>query len=174
MSVLISPHSITQKKTYATGITGLVVPAAATDVFTIFGSSTKTIVVVHFEVTGAVSSKAMADVQLIKRSTANTGGTATNPAAVPMDSTNAAGTATISAYTANPTLGTSVGIIHANKLLLGVSGTDQPQSIAFNFDRDGKTQGVYLRGTGEGLCLNLNGGTFSSPSLSIDVAWYEE
>lgn len=116
----------------------------------------------------------MADVQIIKRSTANTGGTATNPAAVPLDSTNGAATATVSAYTANPTLGTSLGLIHANKLLLGVSGADQPQSIAFNFDHDGKTQGVYLRGTSEGLCVNLNGGTFSNPSLSIDVAWYEE
>lgn len=163
-----------QKQTYSAAITGLVIPASATDVLTIYGSSTKTIIVTHIEVTGTASAKAISDVQIIKRSAANTGGTSTTLTNVPHDSANPAGTATVRAYTANPTLGTSVGLLHANKLSFSVSGTDVAQTVLFTFDSDGKTQGVYLRGTNEGLCLNLNGGTLTSPSMSLALEWYEE
>jgi len=162
-----------QRNTYAAAVTDLVSVASATDIFTIYGSASKTIVVTQVEVTGTSASKTIVDVLLIKRSTANTGGTSSAPTVVPLDSTNPAGTGTVLAYTANPTLGTAVGTVHSNKLPLSVGATDSPQSVLLLFDGNSITQGVYLRGTGEGLCVNLNGASLSSPLLNIDVIWYE-
>jgi hypothetical protein len=46
---------------------------------------------------------------IAKRSTANTGGTSAAPGIVPYDSNNAAATATVLQYTANPVAGVLVG-----------------------------------------------------------------
>ena len=88
----------------------------------ILGSASKVVRVtsVRISVTGSVS--ATFSVQLVKRSTADTGGTSTALTLVPYDSTNAAATATALAYTANPTLGTSVGNIRVDKLDAVTSG----------------------------------------------------
>lgn len=158
-------------QSYSAAAVGFVPPASATDVFTITGSATKTIRINKIRVTGTTTSgSAIKTVfNLIKRSTAATGGTRVAATAVPHDSTNAAATATVGHYTANPTVGTPVGTIRSiagSVSATGISGGD----IVFEFEIN---QPIILRGITEQLAVNLNGVTITGPIMSISVDWSE-
>lgn len=163
-----------QKTTYSATITALVGAATATDIFTLTGSATKTVRINHVEISGTQTTSAVRDVLLLRRSTANTGGTSTNPTRVSHDSTNAAATATVNAYTVNPTLGTLVGTIRTGKLDIEstnlVGGSDH---LIFDFGtRPG--QAIVLRGIAEVFAVNLNGVTSAGNSMDVAIEWTEE
>jgi hypothetical protein len=171
--------------TYAATKIGLVPAASPTDVFTITGAANVVVHVTHIEISGITDSAVAvaADCQLVRRSTANSGGTSTNsPALVPFDSTNAAASATVLSYTANPTLGTLVGTaraaLRAQKLMLTLgtyTATDFPPVAPIVWDfSDTQGQAIILRGTGEVLAVNLNAVTLvGTVSLNISVEWIE-
>lgn len=162
------------KATYSASVISLLLSAATTDFFTLTGSGTKTIRITQMAVDFTGGGNLVA-VQVVKRSTANTGGTSTTPAAVPHDSSDAAGSATVRAYTVNPTvLGSLVGTIRADRVdspLL--TSTTAPAETVYSFGvRPSKA--VVLRGTGEVLAFNLNGATLSGANVSIYIEWTEE
>jgi hypothetical protein len=167
--------------TYSAAITNLVPAASATDIFTLTGSATKTIRITRVSVsaTSSAATAAALDCVLLKRSTANTAGTSTNPTKVPYDSASAAATATVNAYTANPTTGTLVGNFHVQKLiqpLATYTATDFPpmQPIIWEFGIR-PSQAIVLRGTGEVFAVNLNGVTATATaSFDISIEWTEE
>lgn len=161
-----------QKATYSASIVGLVAANTATDIFTIFGSATKTIRVTRLTLTGTQTTATQNNFLVIKRSTANTAGTSTTPAAVPHDSTNPAATAVVRAYTANPTLGTTVGTIIARKVYIGTATGNSDEFISEFGTRN--CQAVVLRGTGECLSVNLNSVTVTGNNLNIRIEWTEE
>ncbi len=104
--------------------TNLAVASGATDFLTIVGSSTKKIEVLKITLGGLATALTVADIVLLKRSTANSGGTSTAPTAVPLDSNDIAASAAVKAYTANPaTLGTLVGNILSRKVVLDAAAT---------------------------------------------------
>lgn len=160
--------------TYST-TTGVVGTAAtATDVFTIYGSGTKTIKVlkVYLDTTQTIAGTNIWI--LMKRSTANTGGTSTATVRVPHDSNNAAATATALIYSANPAaLGTLVGNIAVSKVFSPPIGTFGDEYL-WDFDQlNGEP--ITLRGTGEGLTLNFNGAaTPAGEAINIRAIWTEE
>ena len=166
------------KTTYSAAITGLTIAAAATDVFTITGSATKTIRVTKFVISGTQTTASNEDILILKRSTANTLGTSTNPTRVPHDSNNAAATATINAYTANPTLGTLVGVLRSNKFVVGAISSGGSFSATLNilpYDfGNSPSQAIVIRGTSQVLALNLNAQTLVASSLDIYIEWTEE
>ena len=167
-----------QKATYSACITGLVTATTPTDVFTISGSATKTIKITRLGFTGLQTTSALRDIVLLKRSTANTGGTSTAPVAVSYDSNNAAATAVVTAYTANPTaLGTLVGNMRSYKYPLDANptGTSAVPSTPVEWmfgDKGG--QAITLRGATQLFCVNLNSVTSTGDSLDIFVEWTEE
>ena len=109
---------------------------------------------------------------MIVRSTANTGGTSSNPVITPNDSNNAAATAAINLYSANPTVGIAVGTIRARKLNLGVPGA--AGTIEWKFS-DVNDQAIVLRGIAQVLCLNFNGQAVPSGTLiDIEVEFVED
>lgn len=165
------------KATYrAASVTGLAVAGAATDVFTITGSATKTIRIIKVSVAGTQTVAATNDIVFLKRSTANTAGTSTTRTAVPMDSNSAAATATVRTYTANPTLGTLVGNLMVTQMVIPVAGggasTQSTQPLEWKFGDTG--QAVVLRGTGEVFALNLNGQTITGSNFNLWIEWTEE
>jgi hypothetical protein len=171
------------KGTFTASSTFTTLAASATDFFTIYGSGTKTIRVLKVYLTNLSTGTAAVNdvVSVIKRSTAPSGGTATTITACPLDSTNAAVTATVKIWTANPTPGTAVGTIATYQingyLTGGSSSTNIPNFPKYClFDADKFGQACVLRGTGEGLCLNLGGVTQAgtSPKIDIEVVWTEE
>jgi hypothetical protein len=161
------------KTTYSAGITGFTPAATPTDFFQITGSATKTVRLLRVSISGFATAAISEDVQLLKRSTASTGGTPTAATIVPHDSNNAAGTAVVNSFAANPSpLGTLTGLVRAAKLNLGATGA--AGSIVWDFTtRNG--QGLVLRAVAQSLNLNWNGAAVPAGTLlDIDVEFTEE
>jgi len=163
------------KATYSAAITDLATAALATDIFTITGSATKTVRITKLWFFTEQTTAALDDILLIKRSTANSAGTSTAPAKVPYDSNNAAATATVLAYTVNPTLGTTVGLMRSYNMegSTGSGGQNVPVYLFEQFG-DGPSQAIVLRGTGEVLAFNLNSITIAGSKFNISIEWTEE
>jgi hypothetical protein len=181
--VSITPNTVT---TYMAR-SALITPASSpTDVFTLYGSSTKTITVLKIEVIYEVSSGGdteQTNVFLIKRSTANSGGTATTLTNVPLDSNNASATATATSYSSsNPTTGAAVGTIMSGVLtsaygstLTTPNGTGPCPLFTKLYVAHLETQGIVLRGTAQGIAVNLNGTVNgSSPTFAVIFTWTEK
>lgn len=160
-------------QTYAASIVGLVpLAAGATDLFTISGSATKTVKVLSLHISGNATTAVTVPLSIIKRSAANTGGTSTAPTVTPHDSNNAAGTAVVLAYTANPTaLGATVGMLDTFKLDLPASATATNVNLDEDFN-DG--QPYVLRGTAQILAINLNTSAITAGNLTVAIHWTEE
>ena len=163
-----------ENKTYSASAVGLVPPAAATDVFTITGSAGKTIKILRVELSGTTTagSGLSVNASLVKRSTANSGGTSVATAITPHDSANSAATATVLQYTANPTLGTSVGSPRSKRYSMATAGSLVADAI-WDF-RTRPSQAVVLRGTGQVLAINLGGATITGPLIHCNIEWTEE
>lgn len=168
------------KRTYALSYVGLVPASAATDIWAICGSASATVRVTRITVNGSAGTAVAVPVSLIKRSTANTGGTIEagapfSGAAIvgyPYSSGFSAGTAKVTAWTANPTTGTAVGTISTQEPFLAAT-TALGSGAEFNFgNRPGSA--VVLNGTAQCLAVNLNATTISSGSLNITTEWTEE
>jgi hypothetical protein len=145
-----------------------------TDIFTITGSATKIIKIRRIFFAGVKSASAIVDVLLVKRSTANTGGTSTAIPIVPNDSTNSAATAVVRNYTANPTLGTTLGFVDNKKYFIN-GGISDISNQLFEFNGTLK-QPIVLRGIGEVLAVNLNATatTMAGGNWLIGVEFTEE
>ena len=161
------------KTTYSNGIIGFTPVATPTDFWQILGSATKTIRVLRVSISGFATAAISVDLQLIKRSTASTGGTPTAPTIAPHDSNDAAPTGVVNSFAANPSaLGTIVGIVSAAKLNLGATGA--AGSVVWDFTtRNG--QGIVLRGVAQQLALNWAGAAVPAGTLlNCDVEFSEE
>lgn len=169
--------SVTQaggyKNTYSAAIANVAMATSPTDVFTLIGSASKLVRVLRVGFSALQTTAAGRDVLLIKRSTANSGGTSTTPTVVSYDSTQISGTAVARSYTANPaSLGTAVGTIFARKTLVGAL-TGAADSLIIEFGNNcGKH--VILRGVAETLAINLNSVSSSGGVFSIFIEWTEE
>lgn len=165
------------RTTFSAGVVGLVPPASATDIFTISGSATpgRKVKVLKIEVSGIATAAAAIPFSVVKRSTANTGGTATNPAAVAHEAiTGLSASATVAAYTANPTTGTLVGVLQAKRGTLLTSAAGTPASpTPFDFTT-ANSKFPTLNGPNEVIALNMNGATAAGNALDIFVTFAEE
>jgi hypothetical protein len=163
-----------RKATYSATAVFSPTATAATDVFTITGSATKTIRVTRLTVFGTETTAATQIVEILKRSTANSGGTSAASTAVPHDSNNSAATATVLSYTANPTtLGTLLATIRTGRPFFGSGATPQDPSSTYVFG-DVNEQAIVLRGTGQVLAVSLNSASIIGVSLRCWVEWTEE
>lgn len=145
---------------------------AATDIFTLTGSATKTCDVTHIQISCTATAAVASDVILLKRSTADTAGTSSPVTAVPLDSNSAAGTCTVLAYTANPTTGSLVGNVSIDKSAISTA-TGAPQALIDDFGIR-QTQPLILRGVAQVAAVNLNGATLAGLSCDIEVEWTEQ
>lgn len=146
--------------------------ATPTDIFALIGSGTKTVRLLRIIISGYANAAISTALQLLKRSTANSGSTPVDPAIVPHDSNDAAATAVFRTYTAtNPTTGTLVGAIEAEYLNQGVTGAAGRIDWDFTKNND---KAVVLRGTGELACVNWNGAAVpAGTKLTVRCEWAE-
>lgn len=156
------------KATYVAS--GTVVPVTgATDLVTIIGSATKLVKLIRVVFSGTIATAAISgSVSIVKRSSADTAGTSTAPTIIPLDSSNAVVTAVLAAYTANPTLGTTVGTIWQAKYLYVIAASGNPAILTIDFNQLG--QAGTLRGVTQQLALNLNAVAFASAG-SVDYSF---
>ena len=161
------------RATYSASTTALASVASATDVFTLTGSATKTVRVRSVSLSCVATAGSVQSVLLIMRSTADTVGTFTNEVEVPNDDLNAAASATVLSYTANPTLGTAIGTVGSSKFACNSSAGNALAPVTIAFGGRGQ-QYPTLRGTTDVFAVNLNSTTISGSSLDLYVEWTEE
>ncbi len=164
-----------RKATYSGSTIAYTPYATPQDIVGVIGSASKRVRVLRFAVSGRATQANQLDVQLVKRSTADTGGTPSALAAVAHDSNDGAASATCNSYGAAPTAGTLVGAIRAQQINLsatGSGGAAVPAEFDFGTAND---KAVVLNSGSEGLYLNLNGATMPAGTvLNVFVEWSEE
>lgn len=162
-----------EPQTYSASSSAFVSAVTPTDVFIINGSASKIIRIHRINVSGTTTSGSAirCTINLVRRSTANTGGTPVASSVALYDSTNAAATAVAQHYTANPTVGTSAGIVRSVNTSFQVSGITNSTLFydLLKFD----SQPIVLRGVAQGLAVNLNGTTITGGIVSVSVEWSE-
>jgi len=165
------------KSTYSACVSDFAPVVTPTDIISIFGSATKTIRITYVGISGTRTAATQTEFRLIKRSSANSGG-APPPTAltkVTHDSNNIAASAAVNSYAANPTLGTTVGSVRTQKVTLQVTASASAMTgVEFTFGNRPGAQAIVLRGTAEGLCINLGGTTMAGGALDIIIEWTEE
>lgn len=171
------------KASYMAASTFVAPAASTTDLFEIYGSSTKTVKVLRVELSYKSSTiqSATDECFLLRRSTANSSGTSETLDNLKLDTNNSSATAVAKSYTANPTTGTLVGRIAARIATPSAPPagaylplTAIPASVLFDANVAG--QPIVLRGTSEGLVVNFNGTIPSggTPRLAVTFYWTEE
>lgn len=166
-----------QLPTYAAA--GHFTPAvtASKDILSIVGSASKTVRVTRLECSGTSTAAASIPVVVNKYTTATSGGTATTLSGVPVDSSDAAATAVVKAYTAAPTLGSGGGAVRAATLQTGLPAGVGEVPMSFNFADalPPERMGVVLRGTAQALVVTV-GATALSAGTALDctVEWTEQ
>lgn len=169
---VLAIDSESTKTCYSVGASGFTPVATATDFFTIIGSGTKTIRVRRIVVAGIATAASNVAINLIKRSTANSGGTAASLTIPPHDANDVAATAVVSTYSVNPTLGTGVGNVRSGNLNLGAAGAAGVLDWDFSNRND---KAIVLRGIAQTLALNFGGVAVpGGTSMSMWVSWTEE
>lgn len=151
-------------------------PAASpTDILAIGGSATKLIKVRQILLSGSASAATNILPTLVRRSAANTGGTATTPSFLPRDINDPAATAALKVWTANPAvLGTLVGQLDGGRLNLAPAANGGIDRLLFQFGWL-NDKPIVLRGVSDFLCLNLGGSAIAnSPTLDISIMITEE
>lgn len=135
--------------------------ANTTDILTIQGSATKTIRI--HQITYVSNATLGSALQVVRRSTADTGGTPNIIGAVPHDTNSAAATAVLTFYTTPPaTLGNAVGSV-IESVLPAIS------DIAFNY---GQTdQSLVLRGVNQWITLFAP--STAGGAAGVKVKWTE-
>lgn len=161
------------KATYGYANTAFAPVANATD-FLVLTAATKVVRLTRLVVSGISTSGATVDLQLVKRSALDTGGTSTSQAAsiFPHDPSDNPTGSTLLLYTANPSgLGTGI-VAESEKLNLGVAGVGG--RVEWNFTKR-NSKALILRTSAQSLALNWNAGTVpGGTSISVILEWTEE
>lgn len=158
-------------QTYATS--AFITPAAAaTDVFAITGSITKSLLITEVTLSLSASAAGVIPISLVRRTSTNTGGTSTSGTNVAHNSNNAATTATTAAYTANPTgLGTLGGAVEA---FLALAPASDVRVYTFYFGAQQGNQPVAVGNNTQSFCVNLGGGTMPAGlQIAVLIRWME-
>jgi hypothetical protein len=176
------------RQTYSSSFVGLVPVTAGTDVICIAGSATKTVRLQYIRLFGTTASAVQTlPIMLLKRASADTGGTPALTTANPgvttqiskRDSNNGAATATLISYTANPTIvDTSPVFLDSGMMTMPiVTSAVAPVATEFNYARDTENflQLPTLYGVAQQICVNINAATVTNASLWNGViTWTEE
>ncbi len=150
--------------------------AAATDVLMLSGSGTKVITITSVRLTGVATANTTANPQLVKRSALDTGGTSTSNTTIGKhDSNNATSTATILAYTANPTPGANAGVFRQQQMTFGIATSSTVPIVPVEWDFTTRNaQGFKLRGSAECMTISMQGVTVTGGFLTYSIEWTEE
>lgn len=162
--------------TYSYQLSDYTPAATATDVMCVVGSATKTIRITRVQASADATGAAVVDLYVFKRTTANTGGTATQPAITKLDSNNAAPTAVVNLYSANPSaLGTGTLLVGDHYEIPAATGNSYASPPWIEDFSNRGIQPVVIRGTAESACFSLNGATLPAGlSVYFRMEWTEQ
>jgi hypothetical protein len=152
----------------------LFTPAAtSTDILDLYGNGTTTVEVRRISIHGIATSTAEDLMYIVKRSTANTGGTRAAMTAVPMDAVWAAASSVPGSYSANPTTGTLIGNIGVAYVPLVTTAGGSESGHEWCFGING-TPPLRLIGTSQGIAINRNSVAVpAGMSIAVEIEWVE-
>lgn len=176
------------KTTYSSAFVGLVPVTAGTDVVCIAGSATRTVKLQSMKIAGTAATAVQSmPVVLVKRTTADTGGTAALTTANPGVTTqimsrnpgNPAATATLISYTANPTINDAAPTyLDSGSLTMPiVTSVVSALPLVFDYAKDAVNliQQPILSGAAMQICANIQGVTVTNAAAwNGSITWTEE
>lgn len=166
--------SSAQQPTYWASAIGYSPVATATDMSCMIGSATKTVTVTNAVMYVNSTTSATQALYIIKRSTANSGGTPTTLTPTLYESTDSAATASVVTYGANPTTGTGTAIRY-NQITSPVVTSPAVAFSLATFAANGSTvtyqKNIVLHGVAESLCFNYNGAALAGTLLTVAFEW---
>lgn len=176
LKVSITSEIITSfSKTYTAAFSGLLLATNPTDFLVLQGSATRKVRLASVSISAVKNNTGYVTLEAILRSAANTGGTSTLRTAVRHESTDAAATALVSTYTANPTtLGEAIGVVESVYAFVpsataNSSGAFAPVDISKDLGKP-----ITLINNTEFFVLNLGGQTVAGMTVNGSITWIEE
>lgn len=143
--------------------------SSTTDIAILPGNASNTVLVTRVTLTCTQTTAGQINVELLKRSTADTGGTSSGFTEVPDDSSYAAASSALLSYTVTgPTVGTAVGDLDNLQIGCMAAGTATPNDI-YIFK---PAKPIVLRGTAQQIALNL-GGALTGGNVTVTFEWME-
>jgi len=163
------------KNSYRAGATGYAGYGSPTDIFCLRGSDSKVVRVRSIYIAAHANSATQVDLLLLKRLTANTGGTTSTITSVALDSLDPAASGALVSYTTSPTtLGTPTGNLAVPQLVFSTNSGGAGYPVNLDFGTHGG-KSVVLRGAAQSLCANFNGAALpASAGINIEMSWTEE
>lgn len=146
--------------------------SSAGDVMCVSGSNTKVVRLKVLRVSAIASQAVAANILLSIRSAADTGGTPTSVAVMPLDPNNPLSVATVTKFSGQaPTPGNLIGIAATQRLAVAAVGAPiggAPAQFVFGLPSG---QVVTLRGPGNQACLNVS--ATSGGLWDVSAEWTE-
>jgi hypothetical protein len=147
--------------------------ASSTDILDLFGNATTIVDIRRITIHGVATSATQDIMYLVKRSTANTGGTRVAQTAVPLDAGWSASSSVAGSYTANPTTGTLVGNIGIAYVPLTTNSSQSEGGHEWCFGRNGCPP-LRLIGATQGIAINRGGiAVPAGMSITVEIEWLE-
>lgn len=167
---------------YSASSVALVPASSATDIFCISPGTTRNLSIKQIKIAGTAGTAITTPFLIYRRASLDTGGTPATSTALPvagkMYAGDPASSATLVAYTANPT------VVDSSPVLLDII---TPTLAVTTTANNGVTAGSYgenvswfyhglilQKGTTQQVCVNLNGASVSSGVLQITMFWTEQ
>jgi len=144
--------------------------SSTTDNAVLPGNASNTVLMTEARVTGIQTTAGILNVEVAKRSTADTGGTSAAMTAVADDSNYSACASAPLSYTGTgPTVGTLVGDIDNAEVGFMAAATASPNDI---YILNLRQKPIVLRGTAQQVAINL-GGAVTGGTMTVTFKWIE-
>jgi len=145
--------------------------SSTTDNACLPGNASNTVLLTRVKVSCTQTTAGIVLMKIIKRSTADSGGTSAAITAVGDDSNYSAAVSAPLSYTGTgPTVGTALGFIDEYYLGCLALGTAAPNDI-YILNRTQKP--IVLRGTAQEACVNFNNSALTGGNLNVTFEWIE-
>jgi hypothetical protein len=144
--------------------------ASATDILTIRGMPGILTYIARITISGVQTTAGHVLFALIRRNGIGAGGTFTTPTQVTTDFNDAVSNAVIRAFTANPTVGGTVGYLRQTRHFIPAAATAvAAPPLVWEAGQSGKD--ISVNDSGE-IAISLEGATIAGGSLTITVEYY--
>lgn len=167
---------------YSATSVALAPAASATDIMCISGSTSRDIAIKKIEISGTAGTAITTPFLVYRRASLDTGGTAATSLALPvagkMNAADPASSATLIAYTANPTINDASPVLLDSILPSLAVTTTANNGITFGEYAEKVSpfyKGLIIqKNTTQQVCVNLNGVSVSSGVLQLSFYWTEQ
>jgi len=174
--------AVQKQYSYSASSVGLVPAASATDLYCISAGTSRNLSIKHIKISGTAGTAISTPFLIYRRSALGTAGTAATslalPVAAPLNPNDPASSATLIAYTANPTVASSPILLDAAMVDLPVTtaaGGSVTEKLSYGETISWFFHNLVIpKGTTQQICVNLNGVSVSSGVLNITMFWTEQ